>query len=86
MGNFIVFTAFAIIGAWAFWCVMSARVRDGVIGKILYTVISLAAFSGAVHQYGGSFTMTPYLAILGALSLLAVRHFIMSATKNKGKR
>jgi 3-hydroxyisobutyrate dehydrogenase-like beta-hydroxyacid dehydrogenase len=35
--------AAGVIALWATWCVLSGKVRDGVLGKIIYSVI---AFSG----------------------------------------
>ena len=35
--------AAGVIAVWATWCVLSGKVRDGVLGKLIYSVI---AFSG----------------------------------------
>lgn len=35
--------AVTLIVVWAFWCLLSPRVSDGFIGKILYLLLGLAA-------------------------------------------
>lgn len=37
----------AIIAALSFWCVISPKVNDGVVGKCLYVTVSLAALGVA---------------------------------------
>ncbi|MEG2579068.1 MAG: FAD-dependent oxidoreductase, partial [Glutamicibacter sp.] len=33
------------IAIWATWCVLSGKVRDGVIGKVLYAVIAISGYA-----------------------------------------
>jgi len=34
--------ACGLIGLWATWCVLSGKVRDGVVGKIIYAAIAIS--------------------------------------------
>jgi len=36
--------ACGLIGLWATWCVLSGKVRDGIIGKIIYSAIAISGF------------------------------------------
>jgi hypothetical protein len=36
--------ACGLIALWAIWCVLSGKVRDGVIGKIIYSAIAISGF------------------------------------------
>lgn len=83
MESIFVFVAFATVGFWALWCVLSRRVRDGVIGKLLYSAVALACFAGAVHKMSGTFSMIPYNTALCALALLAVRHIALNFYRTK---
>lgn len=35
--------AVSVIVVWAFWCILYRRVSDGIVGKILYLLLMLAA-------------------------------------------
>ena len=39
----------AMIAAWATWCVLSRKVNDGVLGKLIYVVIALAGYAIVVR-------------------------------------
>lgn len=36
--------ACGLIALWATWCVLSGKVRDGIIGKIIYSAIAISGF------------------------------------------
>ena len=36
--------ACGLISLWATWCVLSGKVRDGILGKLIYTAISISGF------------------------------------------
>lgn len=73
--------ACAIIFAWAVWCVFSKAVKDGILGKIFFSAIALAAITSALaghHQAELSpqaYTMNFCMAGLG------VRHFFLKQIK-----
>ena len=67
---------YGVLFGWAVWCVCSSRVNDGVLGRLFYSSIAIAAFAAffAAHQQ-------TYLAanqmIITAVALIGLRHFIM---------
>ena len=36
--------ACGLIALWATWCVLSGRVRDGILGKLIYSAIAISGF------------------------------------------
>jgi hypothetical protein len=66
------------IVAWAFWSVFSRKVRDGVIGKLIYAAIALSGY--AIVQRSETFFITPTVAGVtfhGSLALAGLRHIFM---------
>ncbi len=49
-----------VIALWATWCVLSGKVRDGVLGKIIYAVIALSGY--AVLARNEQFVLSPSAA------------------------
>jgi hypothetical protein len=46
--------AAGLIAIWATWCVLSGKVRDGVIGKVLYAIIAISGYAilaGMRHMF-----------------------------------
>jgi putative chitinase len=71
--------AAGVIACWATWCVLSARVRDGVIGKALYAVVAISGY--AVLARSERFVLTPNAASITlhvALALAGLRHMFMA--------
>jgi hypothetical protein len=71
--------ACGLIALWATWCVLSGRVRDGILGKLIYSAV---AISGFVVMSGEQtiFMMGPTTAGITlhvALSLAGMRHIFM---------
>lgn len=64
--------AVSIIVLWAFWCLLSRRVSDGIVGKVLYLLLMLAAL-GILSNPGQS-TET---SLNVALAAIGIRHFWM---------
>lgn len=64
--------AVSIIVLWAFWCLLSPRVSDGIIGKVLYLLLLLSAIgilSGPGQESETKLNM--------AIAAIGVRHFWM---------
>jgi hypothetical protein len=67
------------IAIWAAWCVLSNRVRDGIVGKIIYAAIALSGF--AIATRGETVFITPSAAGVtfhGALALAGLRHWFVA--------
>ncbi|MFJ3486592.1 hypothetical protein ACIPL1_24785 [Pseudomonas sp. NPDC090202] len=70
--------AAGVIAVWATWCVLSRRVRDGIVGKVLFSVIALAGY--AILARSDRFFFTPNTAGVTlhiALALAGARHMFM---------
>lgn len=70
--------AAGVIAVWATWCVLSHRVRDGIIGKVLFAVIALAGY--AILARSDRFFFTPNTAgvtLHVALALTGARHMFI---------
>lgn len=62
----------SIIVLHGFWCLLSRRVSDGILGKILYCLLILAAFG--VLSNPGQHAET---SLNATFALIGVRHFWM---------
>lgn len=70
--------ACGMIALWAFWCVVSGKVRDGILGKLIYSTIAISAY--VVTTRHDSFLFGPTTAGLTlhiALALAGARHLFM---------
>jgi hypothetical protein len=69
-------TVCAVVFAWATYCVLSPKVHDGIVGKLLFSAAAIAAASNLVAQHlshpGPADTV-----LAGALTLLGIRQFVL---------
>ena len=68
-----------VIALWATWCVLSGKVRDGVLGKIIYAVIALSGY--AILARSERIFFAPTIAgttLYVSLALAGVRHWFMA--------
>ncbi|WP_296267702.1 hypothetical protein [Pseudomonas sp. UBA6562] len=71
-------TAAGGIAFWASWAVLSAKVRDGVFGKLLYAAIALSGYAllaGGDHLFFNPSTAAVTLHV--ALALAGIRHMLV---------
>lgn len=64
--------AVSIIVLWAFWCLMSRRVSDGIVGKVLYLMLILSALGILSNPGQGAETNLNIV-----LACIGIRHFWM---------
>ena len=67
-----------VIALWATWCILSGKVRDGVVGKIIYTVIALSGY--AILARNERMFFSPTIAgttLYVSLALAGARHWFM---------
>jgi thiosulfate reductase cytochrome b subunit len=67
------------IVAWATWCVLSKKVKDGIVGKVIYAAIALSGF--AIASRGETVFFSPTTAGVtfhGALALAGLRHWFVA--------
>ena len=70
--------ACGLIALWAAWCVLSGKVRDGILGKLIYTTIAITGFVVSVRSQ--NIFLVPTTAgstLLAFLALAGVRHVFM---------
>ncbi|WP_300727407.1 hypothetical protein [Pseudomonas sp.] len=67
-----------VIAVWATWCILSGKVRDGVLGKIIYAVIALSGY--AILARSEQMFFSPTIAgttLYVSLALAGARHWFM---------
>ena len=70
--------ACGLIAAWATWCVLSGKVRDGILGKLIYSTIAITGFVVMVRSQNIFLgPTTAGLTLHVALALAGVRHLFM---------
>ena len=70
--------ACGLIAAWATWCVLSGKVRDGILGKLIYTTIAITGFVVSVRSQNIFFgPPTAGLTLHVALAMAGARHIFM---------
>lgn len=68
-----------IISLWATWCMLSSRVHDGIVGKVIYATIMVAGF--AIVTRAETVFVSPSTAGVtfhGALALAGLRHWFVA--------
>ena len=70
--------ACGLIALWAAWCVLSGKVRDGILGKLIYTTIAITGFVVSVRSHNIFFgPTTAGLTLHVALAMAGARHIFM---------
>ena len=76
---------YAVLFGWAVWCVCSDRVNDGILGRILYSAIAIAAFAAFFAAHPQTH-LAAHKAIITAVALIGLRHFIMKIYNSRKPR
>ncbi|MHB2138329.1 hypothetical protein ACX64L_10315 [Pseudomonas monsensis] len=72
--------ACGLIALWATWCVLSGRVRDGVIGKLIYSAVAISGFvvmSREQNIFMMGLTTIAGITLHVSLALAGMRHIFM---------
>lgn len=70
--------ACGLIALWAAWCVLSGKVRDGILGKLIYSIIAISAFVVMARNQNIFFgPTTAGVTFHVALCMAGVRHMFM---------
>lgn len=67
--------AYIIIFLWATWCVLSHHVKDGVLGKVMYSALSVAAVAALIADTG--LHAKSDTIIIVCLAGIGIRHFVI---------
>jgi len=73
-------TAFiSVISLWAMWCMLSAKVHDGIVGKVIYATIMVSGFAIITRAETVFVTATTAgVTFHGALALAGLRHWFVA--------
>ena len=70
--------ACGLIALWAAWCVLSGKVRDGILGKLVYSAIAISGFVVMARSQNIFFgPTTAGLTLHVSLALAGLRHIFM---------
>ena len=70
--------ACGLIALWATWCVLSGKVRDGILGKLIYSAIAISGFVVMTRSQNVFFgPTTAGLTLHASLALAGARHIFM---------
>lgn len=70
--------ACGLIAAWATWCVLSGKVRDGILGKLVYSAIAISGFVVMARSQNIFFgPTTAGLTLHVSLAMAGARHIFM---------
>ena len=63
--------AMVVILAWSTWCVLSPNINDGIVGKILFSTVAMAALA---ELQGGENDNSIYILLM-AIVFLIIRQY-----------
>jgi hypothetical protein len=70
--------ACGLIALWATWCVLSGKVKDGILGKLIYAAIAISGYVVMTRSQNIFFgPTTAGLTLHVSLALAGVRHVFM---------
>jgi hypothetical protein len=70
--------ACGLIALWATWCVLSGKVRDGILGKLIYSAIAISGFVVMTRSQNIFFgPTTAGLTLHVSLAMAGLRHIFM---------
>lgn len=70
--------ACGLIALWATWCVLSGKVKDGILGKLIYSAIAISGYVVMTRNQNIFFgPTTAGLTLHVSLALAGVRHVFM---------
>lgn len=59
---------------WSGWCVASKQVKDGVVGRLAYAAVAIAAFAAIFGKHPAT-APASNVVIIFAVALIGARHF-----------
>lgn len=72
MINYVNLAAVVVICAWSTWCVLSPFVKDGIIGKFIFSCLSISSLAVVLGGDSLAFTMMNC-----SIAAVGVRHLWM---------
>lgn len=66
-----------VVFVWASWCIYAPTVKDGVFGRLFYSIIAIAGFAAATCLAEPRTLAAAQTAMNVAFAGLGIRHFVM---------
>ena len=73
MIGYLNLAALLMICVWATWCALCPRIRDGIIGKVIFATVALSALAIVLGSNGPAATMTLNIS----MAAVGMRHMWM---------
>lgn len=74
--------AYLVIFLWAVWCVFSVKVRDGIVGKLFYSAVAIAALAAVVGNQWAVHDRSDFV-LISCFALMGIRHFVLKYLKDR---
>lgn len=81
----ILSAAYLILFSWSVWCIISHKVKDGVLGRLFYSAIAIAAFAAVFSSHQFTIDRSNQLLVL-AVALMGLRHFLIKMFNSRKPR
>lgn len=72
------FISVLVIFCWSTWCVLHHGVRDGIVGKILFSCVAISALAVILHEVQGEYLTRSTVTLHATIAAVAVRHFFVN--------
>lgn len=75
------FIAVFVIFIWASWCVVYSGVKDGIVGKLFFSLVAISALAIIIHTITGHYSQRPFITMNASIALVGARHVFLSWLK-----
>ena len=76
------FIAVCFIFIWASWCVVYSGVKDGIVGKLFFSLVAISALAIIIHTITGHYSQRPFITMNVSIALVGARHVFLSWLKH----
>lgn len=76
------FIAVLVIFIWSSWCVVYSGVKDGIVGKLFFSLVAISALAVIIHTVNGHYAQRPFITMNVSIALVGARHVFLSWLKN----
>lgn len=82
MITFVVnFIAVCVIFMWASYCVIHSGVKDGIAGKLFFSLVAISAAAIIIHTIFGNYSARPFITMNVSIALVGARHVFLNWLK-----
>lgn len=76
------FISIFFIFIWASWCVVYSGVKDGIVGKMFFSLVAISALAVIIHTITGNYSQRPFISLNVSIALVGIRHVFLSLLKH----